>query len=94
MKKLFYLLLRHYANRESGRLEILEVLHEKVTEEYSEQTTFGNVYNYYIEFLMSNSFVKRCVREEDHRSLTLLRKGIDASFNAAMSYLFNDNYKK
>lgn len=40
MKKIFLMLLRKYAKTEEGRMEILGVLQEKVSEEYSEQTTY------------------------------------------------------
>ena len=43
MKKLFLFLLEKYTKTEEDRLIVFNILHDKVSDTYSEQTTFGNV---------------------------------------------------
>lgn len=90
MKKIFLLLLKKYANSEEGRLEIYETLHQKVCETYNEQTTYGNVYNASIEFVMANSFIQKIVRRNDQNSLNMLRNGIKESFDRGVKHIQND----
>lgn len=90
MKKIFLLLLNKYAKTEEGRLEIYEVLHQKVCETYNEQTTYGNVYNSNIEFVMANSFIQKMARLNDQTSLNMLKNGMKESFEKGLQHIQND----
>ena len=90
MKKIFLLLLNKYTKTEEGRLEIYETLHQKVCETYNEQTTFGNVYNSNIEFVMANSFIQKMARQNDQNALNMLRNGIKESFDKGVKHIQND----
>jgi len=89
MKKifLFLFLLNKYSKTEKDRLEIFSKLQEKVSEEYSEQTAYGNVYNAYIEFLMSNKTLNFCVKIKDEEGLKMLKRGLDNSFDISIEYI-------
>ncbi len=56
MKKLFFWLLKKYTRTEKQRLEVFSRLHEAVSETYSEQNQFGNLYNANIEFIMASAY--------------------------------------
>ena len=58
MRALFFYLLKKYSKTEEDRLKILAELDNGIYWTYNEQTPFGNVYNYFIEFIMANPFVK------------------------------------
>ena len=59
MKKLFLFLLKMYSHTEKDRIEIHKILNDQVSEQYSEQTTFGNIYNSNIESIMSNDVIRK-----------------------------------
>tara|TARA_R110000772_G_scaffold17946_3_gene50139 strand:+ start:223906 stop:224202 length:297 start_codon:yes stop_codon:yes gene_type:complete len=90
MKKLFLYLLRKYSKTENGRLEILKELDDGVYYNYNEQTSFGNVYNYFIEFMMSNPFVYSRVVKKDTESLEILKKGINTAFDESIEIIKGD----
>lgn len=90
MKKLFFYLLKKYSKTEKDRMKILSELDEGIHYTYNEQTNFGNVYNFFIEFIMSNEFIKRRVRESDETSLKMIKRGIDKSYDESIDYIKND----
>jgi hypothetical protein len=87
MRKLFIYLLRKYSKTEQDRLKILSELDNSIYEEYHEQTTFGNVYNFFIEFVMSNEFIKKRVSENDTTSLDMTKQGIIEAYDEAIGYI-------
>ena len=87
MKRIFLWLLKKYANTEKGRIEIMHIIDDKVNDNYSQQTIYGNVYNYFIEFIMANPFVVKCTLQKDKKSLQMLKSGIDKSFDEAIKYI-------
>ena len=87
MKRIFLWLLKKYANTEKGRIEIMHIMDDKVSDNYSEQTLYGNVYNYFIEFIIANPFVVKCTLQKDKKSLQMLKSGIDKSFDEAIKYI-------
>lgn len=87
MKTIFIWLLKKYSTTERGRIEIMRIMDDKVSDNYNEQTLYGNVYNYFIEFIMSNPFVVKCKLENDTESLHILKKGICNSFDEAVGYI-------
>lgn len=93
MKKIFYYLLKKYSKTEKDRLEILEILHEQVRNEYTEQSGFGNVYNYNIEFLMSNSLIRKLIEENDFAGLEMIKIGLSGSTEKAFKYIKNEPRK-
>lgn len=94
MKYIFYWLLKRYSHTEKQRIEILKVLDDKVSSNYSEQTMFGNVYNYFIEFVLSNSFINRCVIENDKESLKMIKSGIEKTFDETILYIIKEEENK
>lgn len=94
MKKLFYYFLKKYSNTEKGRLEIQSILNEQVENEYSEQTKYGNVYNSFIEFIISNNFIIELVNENDLTSLNILKNGISDNFEQGIYFIKNEKIKK
>ena len=87
MKKIFTWLLKHYSRNEKGRIEILRLLDGKISDNYREQTLYGNVSNYFIEFIMANNFVVKCATENNKESLQMLKSGIDKSFDDSINYI-------
>jgi len=87
MKTIFIWLLKKYANTEKGRIEIMRIMDDKVSDNYNEQTLYGNVYNYFIEFVMANPFVVKRTLQKDNESLRILKSGIEKSFDEAIGYI-------
>lgn len=87
MKNIFLWLLRKYASTEKGRIKIMRIMDDKVSYNYNEQTLYGNVYNYFIEFIMANPFVVKCTLQKDKESLNILKSGIEKSFDRAVGYI-------
>ena len=87
MKKLFLILLRKYSKSEKGRMEILKEMDAGIYYNYNEQTTFGNVYNYFIEFVMANPFIKSRIVSNDDTSIDTVKKGIDTAYDQAIRYM-------
>ena len=87
MNKLFFWFLKRKLNTEKGRREIFKKLHESVSEEYREQTIVGNVYNSYIEFLMSNDVVQRMVKSNISQNIKILKAGLENSFDDAVEFI-------
>lgn len=94
MKKLLFWLLNNYTHTEKGRIEILMFLDEKVKNDYSEQSTFGNVYNFYIEFLMANKLINKLIKESDYECLKVLRNGLTNTFDEVIEYTRNESTGK
>lgn len=93
LKKLFFFLLKKYSKTEKQRHEIYNVLWCNINNEYNEQTAFGNVYNMNIEVLMSNSFVKNKVYTKDKNSISMLKSGLNSSFDKSILYIENEKPK-
>ena len=87
MKKIIFWFFRIYSKTEKECLEIYALLYEQTEKTYNEQTTFGNVYNANIEFLMANKFVKQLVKENDEKSLAIVGSGLQASFTKSLTYI-------
>lgn len=92
MKSIFIWMLKKYASTEKGRIEIMRIMNDKVINDYIEQTSYGNVYNYFIEFIMANPFIVKCVSTKDEKSLRMLKNGIEGAFNRAIDYIKNDGF--
>lgn len=91
MKKLFLLLLRKYSKSEEQRLEVYKVLAEQTSNTYREQTTFGNVYNAHIEFVMANEFVCKNVKSKDIKSLKMIGSGLKEAYKRALLFLVTEH---
>ena len=94
MKKIFLYLLKLYSKSESQRLEILNILNEKVQEEYTEQTAFGNVYNSNIEFIMSNQFIRQLIEENNPVYLNIIKNGLINSTEKAFKHIKTEPRRK
>lgn len=90
MKTIFFWLLRKYSKTENDRLNIHKVLNEQVNSTYNEQTTYGNVYNAHIEFIMANEFVQKLVRESDENGLKAIDNGLQSAYLKALEYIKNE----
>jgi hypothetical protein len=90
MKKILFYFLKQYTRTEPGRLEVHSILNEQVENEYSEQNTYGNVYNSFIEFILSNKFVTKLIKEDDQPSIDMIKSGIIKSFDDSVYYIKND----
>ena len=76
-KKIFLYLLKKYTKTETDRVEILKQIEVSISEEYYNQTHMGNMYNLFIEVLISNSTFKNiCRYEGDDGLLDMLKVGI------------------
>lgn len=87
MKKIFLLLLKKYSKNESDRMEILKALQEGVREEYSEQTVYGNIYNFFIEFAMSNDVIVDVVKNAEFENFEMIRRGINNAYDEAAIFI-------
>ena len=92
MKWLFLLLLKKYAKDENCRLEIFNILHDKISFEYSEQTPYDNVYNANVEFLMSNDLVNKLIKKNDTSGLDMLKVGLYNSFDDAINFIVDEGF--
>lgn len=92
MRKLFYYLLKKYSKTEKDRLKILSKLDDEIHNDYYEQTYPGNVYNFFIEFVMSNTFIRKTLRKGDLKTLEMIKTGIDDSFDEAIEWLKKDEF--
>jgi hypothetical protein len=87
MKKIFLYLLRKYSKDEAGRMEIMEVLWEKVNDDYPEQTAFGNVYLMGVEFFMSNPFFRSRVNQGNSEHLKMIQGNINDSISDSIEFI-------
>jgi hypothetical protein len=85
MKRLFLFLLGKYSNTETERIEILAVLHEKVRDNYTEQTGFGNVYNFFTEFIIANDVIK--AYSDNGEDMRMMKRGMSSAFDGAIRYI-------
>lgn len=84
MKKIFRYLLKRFTKNEKGRVEVYKILQEQAINEYSEQTTFGNVYNSHIEFVLANEFICSLAKEYDSRALGVIQSGMRKAYFEAV----------
>ena len=87
MKRIFLFLLRRYSKTEKERLQIHSILNEKVEDNYREQTTFGNVYNSNIEFVIGNDFIKKLVKENDEQGIEMIKSGLNNSVLKGIEFI-------
>lgn len=93
MKKLFIYLLKKYSKTEKERLVVFEILYNNVSNEYNEQTNFGNVYNANIEFLMSSKLIKTLVKNKDIINLKKIEQGLKKSYIESINFI-NDECRR
>lgn len=92
MRKIFYFMLKNfYSNSEKDRIKIHNILHEKVENTYTDQTSLGNLYNSYIEFLMGNPIVQNAVGSDDIMIIGNIKKGMVHSYDKAVSYILKES---
>jgi len=93
MKKLFLFLLKMYSHTEKDRIEIHKILNDQVSEQYSEQTTFGNIYNSNIESIMSNDVIRKNIEDNEVEYLKMIESGLHSSIKEAFRYIKNEPRK-
>ena len=94
MKRLFFYLLRKYSWTEKQRMEIYSRLWESVTDQYNEQSGFGNVYNMNIEFLMANPIIISLVEKKDKGGIAGIKRGLNKSFDEAIGFVDQERFKR
>ena len=94
MKRLFFYLLRRYSWTEKQRMEIYSRLWESVTDEYNEQSGFGNVHNMNIEFLMANPVIISLVEKKDKKGISVIKRILNESFEEAIGFVEKERFKR
>ena len=94
MKRLFYFLLKKYSKSEEQRLKIHDILNKQVREEYYEQTSFGNVYNSNIEFILGNTLIRQLIEENRLEELEMIERGLGNSTKEAFKFIKNEPRRK
>ena len=92
-KRIFLYLLRKFSRTEEKRLMILREMWAGVLREYNEQTYTGNVYNFQIEFIMSNDYIKMLSTSGDERTLDRIRESVIEGTIAGIEILNKENLK-
>jgi hypothetical protein len=92
-ERLFLYLLRKFSKTERQRLIILKEMWAGVLREYNEQTYTGNVYNFQIEFIMSNDYIKMLSASEDEKTLDRIRASVIEGTIAGIEILNRENLK-
>jgi hypothetical protein len=88
MKKLIRrFILRSLLRDEKGRMELQRMLQNAVGEEYREQTVPGNIYNNFIEFIMSNESLRKAVKDGDMKYVDMVNRGITKEYYQAINYI-------
>lgn len=87
IRKLFLYLLKKYTKDERGRLMVLSKIEDGVIKTYYEQTPPGNVYNGFGEFVMSNKYIKERVKENDVKSIMMMRNGIMNEYDRQIKFM-------
>ena len=90
MKRLLFKMLKKHTKTEKGRLEVLGILHDSMCYEYNEQTSYGNVYNANIEFIMSKPIITSLVVNNDIKGLKMIKSNLDESFDVALDIIARD----
>ena len=94
MKKLFFYLLKRYSKSEEQRLKIHDILNKQVRETYTEQTSFGNVYNSNVEFILGNTLIRQLIEEKRLDELEMIEKGLVNSTKDAIKFIKNEPRRK
>ncbi len=92
-KKIFLYLLKKFSRTEEERQVVLKQLWAGVLREYNEQTYTGNIYNFQIEVMLSNDFVKMVSTLEDERTLDRIRASVIEGTIAGIEILNTENLK-
>ncbi len=92
-KKIFLYLLKKFSRTEEERQVVLKQLWAGVLREYNEQTYTGNIYNFQIEIMLSNDFVKMVSTLEDERTLDRIRASVIEGTIAGIEILNTENLK-
>lgn len=90
MEKIFRSLLRNYALTEEHRFEIYKILHEKVIKEYKDQSPIGNIFNGFVEFIMTQPTINEFVKNDDKESIELIKKELIKYFDKSIGYIKNE----
>lgn len=93
MNRLFLFLLRKYSKSEEQRLKIHEILNIQVSDTYTEQNAFGNVYNSNVEFILSNTFIRKLIKENRLEELEIIECGLSNSTKEAFKFIKNEPRK-
>jgi hypothetical protein len=92
-KRIFLYLLRKFSKTEEQRLIILKEMWVGVLREYNEQTYTGNVYNFQIEFIISNDYIKMLSDSGDEKTLDRIRSSVIQGTLAGIEILNVGNLK-
>ena len=81
MKKLMFWLVKRYADDELIRIDIMEILNTEMCKQYSEQTDYGNVYNWFYEVILATNFIYIKGLTKERGALNTIKKNIDKAFH-------------
>lgn len=89
LKRLFFFLLKRYSTTESERVAILKVINQSVCEEYYEQTVYGNIYNYFWEFMWSLELTIVIIGSNNPENIKTIKRGMSQNFDGFIRYVNN-----
>lgn len=92
MRKIFFWLLHRYSRNENQRLLILEKLWGAILTDYYEQTLPGNVYNFQIEVVISNPWIRYAASTFDKTTSKMILSNISAGSEAAIKFIETEDY--
>jgi hypothetical protein len=89
-RKIFMWLLKQFTEFDRDRIAVLRFMDTQVHEDYDEQTPYGNVYNYFIEFIVANQFISDCIARNSESSLKTIKRGMSQAFDEAATIIKNE----
>ena len=89
LKKLFFFLLKKYATTDKERIAILKVINQSVCEDFYEQTVYGNIYNYFWEFLRSLELTIVTIGAYNPENIETIKRGLSQDFDGFIRYINN-----
>jgi hypothetical protein len=93
LRRIFLHLLKRFSKTENERLAILREMWPMVLREYNEQTYPGNVYNFQIEFILSNDYIKMLSMSGDEKTLDAIKQNIADGTVSGINFLKSENPK-
>ncbi len=88
MKKLIRrYVLRSLLSSEKGRMKLHQMLQQSVNEEYGEQTIPGNIYNNFIEFVMSNKSLRDAIKRGDLQYIDMVYSGLTSTYYEGITFI-------
>ena len=87
LKKLFFFLLKKYTTTDKERIAILKVINQSVCEDFYEQTVYGNIYNYFWEFMRSLELSIVIIGPNNQENMKIVKRGMSQTFDGFIRYI-------